>query len=54
MTGASLDETMQRLAQIRLDIERRQTEVWCLEREADELRTRVRFLNAQPVTEKAA
>jgi hypothetical protein len=50
----SLDEALQRLAQVRIEIERHESDVWCLEREADELRARVRFLNAQPVTEKAA
>jgi hypothetical protein len=56
MSGSSLEETLARLAKIRIERERLEAAAWCLEREADELRTRVRLLNAQQpaVAERAA
>jgi hypothetical protein len=51
---STLDEALARLAKIRMEIERHEAEVWCLEREADELKARVRVLNAQQPAERAA
>jgi hypothetical protein len=43
---SALDEALARLAEIRIEIERHEAMVWCLQAEQAELRQRVRVLNA--------
>lgn len=45
--AAGLDEALTRLAQVRIERERHEAAVWCLEREADELRAQIRLWNAK-------
>jgi hypothetical protein len=42
-----VDAALARLAQVRLERERHETAIWCLEREADELRAQIRLANAK-------
>jgi len=49
----SIDDVMARLAQIRAEIEGHATAAWILEREADDLRQRVRLHNAKPPESRA-
>lgn len=41
------DEALARLAALRIEIERHESEIWCLTREADELRAQIRIANAR-------
>lgn len=50
----SPDEIAQRLAVISRDIEQLLAQCWCLERERDELRFRLRAINAAPAKQDAA
>jgi hypothetical protein len=46
-----IEDTLARLSQIRVEIERHATDIWLLEREAEELRHQVRLINAKAPAE---
>lgn len=48
-TAPALDEALARLAALRLQRERHEAELWCLDRAADELRCQIRMLNKASV-----
>jgi hypothetical protein len=47
--NSSIDEALAGLVQVRLDIERHETSIWLLTRQADELREQIRQFNAEPL-----
>lgn len=50
----STDESMVRLAEIRAEIEQHEAAVWCLQREADELRHLLRSDTAKALAKPVA